>query len=171
MKNQFVLIVALFLSLGLYAQEKFTVPEVPVEQKYRNMLGQLNGMVAVGIQFAKKQGLSASDYGKYTGNQFKYSWNKDAGFDGFVKGMMRIITVFVPDPNIEIITNTPEKVKFKSGLMSIQVKKNEPYYGITYKEFMEFFITVTSTIGNYLGSETEVTYDEDWMYITLTKIN
>ncbi len=169
MKNLFFLFAAIFLTTGICAQDLFSIPEVPVEKKHQNMLGQIDAMATVSINFAKTQGLTAADYGKYVGEQFKNSWNKEAGFEGFVKGVLYNTSCFLSDPGMEIITNTSEKVKIKSHLIGHRVKKYEPFYGITYKEYIEFYEAAMSTIGDHLGSKIEFSYDEEWLYTTITK--
>jgi hypothetical protein len=169
MKKSFLFVIAIFLTTGLFAQEKFIVPEVTIEQKYQNMLSQIEGLVAVSINYAKKQGLTATEYGILIGEQFKYSWNKDAGFDGNVKGTLYNMSCFLPEPDIEITTNTPEKVEFKTRLTGAGIKKNEPVYGVTYKEYMDFFNAVTNTISDYLGTKSEISYDDEWIYFAFLK--
>lgn len=169
MKKSIFFIAAIFLTTGLCAQEKFSVPEVPVEQKHQNMVFQLNSIMTVSIHYAKTQGLTAAEYGTFIGEQFKYSWNKDAGFEGYVNGMLYNMSCFLADPGIEIVTNTAEKVKFKTRLMGAEIKQNEPVYGVTYKEYIDSFKAITSTIADYLGCKSELSYDEEWMYFTFSK--
>jgi len=71
MKKPIFFIVAIFLTTGLCAQEKFNVPEVSVEQKYQNMVFQLDAVMTVSIYYAKTQGLTAAEYGTLIGEQFK----------------------------------------------------------------------------------------------------
>lgn len=169
MKKSIFFIAAIFLTTGLCAQEKFTVPEVSVEQKHQNMVFQINSMMTVSIHYAKTQGLTAAEYGTFIGEQYKYSWNKDAGFEGYVNGMLNNMSCFLADPGIEIATNTAEKVKFKTRLMGAEIKQNEPVYGVTYKEYIDCLKAITSTIADYLGCKSELSYDEEWMYFTFSK--
>ena len=169
MKKSIFFIAAIFLTTGLCAQEIFNVPEIPVEQKHQNMVGQFDAITTVGINYAKTQGLTAAEYGTFCGEQFKYSWNKDAGFEGLVKGALYNMSCFLSDPGIEITTNTAEKVKFKTRLVGTRIKNNEPVYGVTYKEYIDFLEAITSTVGDYLGCKSELSYDEEWMYFTISK--
>ena len=169
MKKSIFFIAAIFLTTGLCAQEIFNVPEVPVEQKHQNMVFQANSIITVSIHYAKKQGLTAAEYGTFIGEQFKYSWNKDAGFEGYVNGMLNNMSCFSADPGIEITTNTAEKVKFKTRSMGAEIKNNEPVYGVTYKEYIDCVKAATSTIGDYMGCKSELSYDEEWMYFTISK--
>ncbi|TVR68228.1 MAG: hypothetical protein EA408_13745 [Marinilabiliales bacterium] len=171
MKKLTLFIAAIFLAMGLYAQQEFIVPEVPVAQKHQRMLSQFDGMLAVGINFAKTQGLTAAEYGSLIGEQFKYSWNKEAGFEGFVKGMLYNASCFLVDPGTEITINTAEKVKFKTRLWAASIKVNEPVYGVTYTECMDFFNAMAGKIGDYLGANYDGSYDDEWVYFTITKKN
>ena len=169
MKKSFLFVTAIFLTTGLFAQEKFIVPEVTIEKKHQTMLVQWDALLTVSINYAKKQGLTATEYGTLIGEQFKYSWNKDAGFDGCVKGGLYNMSCFLAEPDIELTTNTAEKVEFKSRLIGALVKRNEPVYGVTYKEYMDFFKAVMNTIGDYLGAKSEISYDDEWIYVTVLK--
>ena len=171
MKKIILFIAAIFLTMGLYAQEKFIVPEVPVSVKHQRMLFQFDAMLAVGINFAKTQGLTAAEYGSFVGEQFKYSWNKEAGFEGFVRGVLSQASYFVVDPGIEITINTAEEVKFKTRLWAASIKVNEPVHGVTYKEVMDFANAMYFKIGEYMGADYEGSYDDEWVYFTLTKKN
>ncbi len=169
MKKLIVFIAAIFLTIGLYAQQEFIVPEVPVSVKHQRMLFQFDAMLAVGINFAKTQGLTAAEYGSLIGEKFKYSWNKEAGFEGFVKGMLYNASCFLVNPDIEITTNTTEKVTFKTRLWAASIKVNEPVYGVTYKDCMDFFNAMASKIADYMGADYDGSYDDEWVYFTLAK--
>jgi NDP-sugar pyrophosphorylase family protein len=166
MKKLFLFVTAIFLTTGPFAQEKFIVPEVTIEQKYQTMLYHIDLIVATSINYAKMQGLTATEYGTTVGEQFKYTWDRDAGFDGNVKGMLYNMACFMAEPDIEITTNTTEKVEFKTRLMGALIKENEPVYGVTYKEYMDFWKAVINTIGDYLGAKSEISYDNEWMYFS-----
>mgnify|MGYP001125491022 CR=1 FL=1 len=171
MKKPILFIAAFFLTIGLYAQQEFIVPEVPIARKHQTMLFQFDAMLTVGINFAKTQGLTAAEYGSFVGEQFKYSWNKEAGFEGFVNGMLYNASCFLADPGIEIITNTAEKVKFKTRLWAASIRVNEPVFGVTYKECMDFFNAMASEIADYMEADYDGSYDDEWVYFTLTRKN
>ncbi len=171
MKNLILFIAAIFLTMGLYAQQEFIVPEVPVAQKHRSMLSQYDGLMAVSIHYAKTQGLTAAEYGSLIGEQFKYSWNKEAGFEGFVNGWLYSAACFLVDPGTEIKTNTAEKVEFKTRLWAASIKANEPVYGVTYEEVVDFFEAMVIKIADYMGANSDISYDDEWMYFTVTKKN
>ena len=150
------------------AQEYYKVPKLTVEQKYNNIRGQLDAMVLVGINFAKSKGLSVKEYGAFAGEQFKHSWKIELGFKGLVKPTLHNLSCFLQDP-IEIIENKADKVKIKSKKLSPWIEKNKKVYGVTYKEYMDFFSAAMNVIANHLGCEYEVSYDEQWMYTTIIK--
>ena len=169
MKKTFLFVAAIFLATGLFAQEKFTVPEVTIEQKYRNLLGQYDAILSAGINYAKKQGLTATEYGTLIGEQFRYGWDKDAGFDGFVGGVLVIMSVFLPEPEIEITTNTADKVEYKTRLFGMAIKKDWQLFEVTFEEYMNCLMAILNTIGEYVGAESVINYDEEWMYFTASK--
>ncbi len=171
MKKLILFIAAIFLAIGLYAQQEFIVPEVPVAQKHQRVLSDYSTSVIVGINFAKTQGLTAFEYGSSIGEKFMYTWNKEAGFEGFVNGKLRAMSRHLVDPGIEITINTAEKVKFKCRLPHARIKVNEPVYGVTYKEFMDYHIAMFIKIGDYMGANYDCSYNDEWAYYTITKNN
>lgn len=171
MKKLLVLIIAMLFAPGAFSQEKFQVPEVSSEKKHASALFQYDAILVASIGFAKEQGLTALEFGELIGNKFKKDWNKEAGFAGFVKGALYNMTCCKEEGSeITILTNTPEKVKFKAKPTGIWIKKNEPVYGVSYQEYTDYFSAVLKTIGNYLGAESEFTFDGEWFYLTLTKL-
>ena len=169
MKKSFLFVAAIFLATGLFAQEKFTVPEVTIEQKYRNLLYQYDGLLSAGINYAKMQGLTAAEYGTLIGEQFRYGWDKDAGFDGFVGGVLVIMSVFLPEPEIEITTNTAERVEYKTRLFGMAIGNDWPLFEVTYEEYMNCLMAILYTIGDHMGVESEINYDEEWLYFKASK--
>jgi len=86
MKKIFGFLFCLLISTSLLAQDKYTVPDISVEDKFNRTLGQFWGIFATSVDFAKSQGITPHDYGKYLGKVFAPTWNKEAGFEGMVWG-------------------------------------------------------------------------------------
>ena len=153
MKKLLSFCLCLLLAGGLFAQEKFTVPERTPDQKHLRALYQSWSIYAVGIKFAKTHGVSAYDYGKYIGKEFALSWNKEAGFDGFVSGMIYNWESFKIDSDgeIVIIENNDGSVivKYPAIALSKFFPENDPY--ASYKEALDCYRGILENIGDYLG--------------------
>lgn len=114
--KRFICIALSVLFMGsLFAQEKFPVPDMPLEKKNSIVLMNMYGMITSGISFAESQGVSSHDYGMYVGNIFVHSWNPDIGFDGFVKGVIHSWESFKTDQDgaIRITENPDNSVKME----------------------------------------------------------
>ena len=82
---------AFILLAGIvFGQGKFTVPELSFEQKHDRTNSQIPVFLAAGINFAKTQDVTPYEYGKKIGKLFAPTWDKEAGFDGYVNGMIYI---------------------------------------------------------------------------------
>jgi len=89
--KKLIITAALILFAGVaFGQGKFTVPELSFEQKHNRTNSQIPVFLAAGINFAKSQDVTPYEYGKELGKLFAPTWDKEAGFDGFVNGMIYI---------------------------------------------------------------------------------
>ena len=87
--KKLIIAICIILFAGfVYGQEKFSVPEFTPEQKHNTILFQFWTMYSAGINFAKSQGISPYEYGKYLGNLFTHYWHAEAGFEGYMRGCL-----------------------------------------------------------------------------------
>ena len=63
MKKSLSLLFCLVLMGTVIGQEKYSVPEIPVKKKLNRTYSQTWGILAVGVDFAKSQGVTPYDYG------------------------------------------------------------------------------------------------------------
>ena len=130
-----VIIAAAFILLAgvVFGQGKFTVPELSFEQKHNRTNSQFPVLIAAGINFAKTQDVTPYEYGKKIGKLFAPTWDKEAGFDGYVNGVIYISesSRTTDDGPIEIKENDDGSVTIirDQGPMS--------KYGDTYATFEE----------------------------------
>lgn len=117
--------------------QNFQVPERTVEQKFNRNLNMVYVFVAAGITAAKESGMSIEEHGKYMGDQFKVSWNKEAGFTGYVNGVLfnSESSRRTQDPPIKIIEQNENKIIFDWKPSYKELLNNGPVYGITHEEF------------------------------------
>jgi hypothetical protein len=169
MKKSFICLAALLLVFGSAAQEKFSVPEVSAESKYKNMTFQLHAITTVSIKFLKEKGISVEEYGAYMGDQFKQSWNKEAGFEGYVKGTINNLLAFADNGKVEILEQSDSMVKLKSGLIASHMKKEPKYYFTDYETYTKLYRIITERIVDHLGCKIKQTNHEDHMIIVIKK--
>mgnify|MGYP000651646991 CR=1 FL=1 len=100
---------------NVFGQEKFTIPERTPEQKHQTTMFQYHAMVAAGIHFAKSQGISPYEYGKYVGDLVAQTWNNENGFDRYVNMTIFSLEDFRTDADIplEIIEKDDSSVIIK----------------------------------------------------------
>lgn len=169
MKKLF-LIFALFLFVtSLAAQEKFVVPEISDAKKYARMLGEVNGLVLNSISYAKSQGNSVEDLAKFTGENYKKSWNKERGWEGFARGIINSWVLIVPNNKIVILEQSVTMVKFKSKTPFARLKNNGPRNNVSHLEYMTFLKTNQKIIGNHMGATISFKDVEDGIILTIKK--
>ena len=157
---------ALLIAIGITAQEPFKVHKPFIEQKLGNMIGQWDYMAIVGISYAKAEGKTAREFGHFVGEQFKTSWKKEKGFNGFVNGLLWNLSCFSMEPEMQIISQSADKVELKCRKMAAYLEKNQPVFNVTYQEYMDFMDALMAPIAEYLGCTHELRTDEQWLYIT-----
>jgi hypothetical protein len=147
-----VIIAAAFILLAgvVFGQGKFTVPELSFEQKHDRTNSQIPVFLAAGINFAKTQDVTPYEYGKKIGKLFAPTWDKEAGFDGYVNGMIYIIesSRTTDDGPIEIKENDDGSVTIirNQGRMS---KYGDTY--ATFEERCECMTGIAEQIADYMG--------------------
>ena len=167
MKSLALVVLCLFTFNVLNAQQTFSVPEVTPEQEKEILYNHVIAYFAAGVTFAKAQGISTEDYGKYIGNEFKLFWNPDAGFVFFANQMMFILKGVNPYSEMKIIEQSHKMVRFKMSNMDMLFKQGSAY-GLTYKEFLTASEGVISTLADYMkvSFEQKVT-DDGWYLVSL----
>jgi hypothetical protein len=167
MKRIFVFLLGLMFSAALLGQEKYAVPDISVENKFNRTLGQFWGLFAASVDFAKSQGVTPHEYGKHLGKVFATTWNKDAGFEGMVRGTIYNWETFKTDED------GPVKVKeMDNGSVIITVPRrawdkyfSENFPPIAFEEMLECMQGIMDEIANYLGGEVKQKItDEDVIF-------
>ncbi len=149
----------------------FKVPERTSAQKHNRVVFLAYASITPAIGFAKQKGSSVSDYATYCGNQFKTSWNKSAGFEGFVRGVLMNYESMrrEADPAIAILSQDNNRIEFK---WKINYKDlfNSDQGGATYDDLNQFFGVAYPIIAEYVGAvyQHEVSKD-DWLNVTITR--
>jgi len=170
--RKLLVITALLLLAGIaFGQEKFTVPDITPTQKHNQTNYQFWIMHAVGINFAKAQDISPYEYGKYIGSLFAPSWNKEAGFDGFVSGLIYNWETFKSDEDgpMVIVENDDGSVTVKYPINSWKKYLPDGNLYASFQESMESLRGIGETIAEYLGCTIAQEIDQESIYFTINK--
>lgn len=158
----------LFAAVSVTAQETFKVPEISDAAKCAHMVGQANALIVNSINYAKSQGKTVEDIALFTGEQFKTSWNKEAGYNGFVNGMLFISTCFFPKAEIGILDQTEKSITYKV-VCDLEFLRMFPLLNISFDEYLVFWKGVITIVGEYLGAEYMQEFKDSIIYVTIKK--
>lgn len=167
MKSLALVVLCLFTFSILNAQQTFSVPEVTPEQETEILYNHVIAYFATGITFAKTQGVSAEDYGKYIAEQFKPFWDSSQGFPAFANTAMFILKGMHPANEMQIIKQSDKMLQFKMKNVDAMFQMG-PAYGITYAQFLECSKGTLETLATFMDTSFEQkTTDDGWYVVTL----
>lgn len=164
MKSILTILILLFSAIILFAQQSFSVPEVSNDQEKEILYNHVIAYAATGITFAKTKGVSAEDYGKYIGEQFKPFWSPEQGFPAFANTIMFILKGMHPANEMQIIEQNESMVRFKMKNVDAMFQMG-PAYGITYNEFLDCSNGILTTLADYMHSSFSQEMSKDGWYI------
>lgn len=171
MKKLLSIAICFIIICSAFGQEKFTVPERTTEQKHQRTLSQTWVMFAAGINFAKSQGTSPYEYGKYIGNLFAPSWNKENGFDGLVRGTIFNTENFRTDADIPIVIKEKDDgsviIKISAETYGKYFPEGNPY--ASFKDAMDCMQGAYEPIADHMGCSIIQEVTEDSITATLSK--
>jgi len=144
-------------------------PNVPVSDRYFNMLGQMNTFIINSINYAKSVGKTVEDIANFTGDQFKTGWDKANGYNGFVNGVKYNWVCFAPNGGLKILEQDDNHIKFSVKDIFPYLKNNSPLYNVTYDEYLTFIKIAHAKIGEYLGAEYTQKVDNGEITVTIKK--
>jgi hypothetical protein len=149
-------------------QELFKVPVIPDAEKWEHMAFQANGLMINTINYAKSLGKSVDEVAGFTGNQFKTSWDKEAGFKGFVSGILYVSTAFFPKSTLEILDQSETFIQYRINIAP-EFVNSFPIYNVTFDEYFVFWKGVITVIGNYIGTAYTQELKDNVLYVTIKK--
>ena len=165
-----------FIFIAAYAicpAQEYSIPELTSAQKHSRMLYINHNFIISTIATAKNAGVSIEDNASFVSDYVKTTWDKEAGFEGFVKGTIYNWENFrrESDPPMEIEQQTDNQitVKYKNNFMELFEKGD--IFNVSYDEFMDWMIIMHRRIGEYLGGNFEMRKTKDgWLYLVITRI-
>jgi len=169
MKSLTISVFLVFLFCTVYSQEKFTVPQLTNDQKTEVIYNHMIAYAVTGISFAKAQGISAKDYGKFIGNKFTAFWNPEDGFPMLVNQLMFILGGLHPDNQMQIVQQDDSGITFKLKNVDLAFQ-NGPMFDVTYQDFLDCSYGIISVIAKHMESTFSHKMTEDgWYMVTLSK--
>ncbi len=170
MKLITLFVVCILLSVELTAQEKFTVPELTQEQKSEVLYNHVIGYAVTGIGFAKSQGVSAEDYGKFIGEKFSAFWNPADGFPVLANQLMYILAGMHPDNQMQIVKQDEKSIVFRLKNVDLSFK-NGPMFGVTYQDFLDCSYGIIAELADFMGCRfSHKMTDDGWYVVNLSEI-
>jgi hypothetical protein len=171
MKKYLTIIICLFLTGILLAQEKYPIPVRTSDQKHGRTLSQFCLVSAAGINFAKANGVTPYEYGKYMGNLFAPSWGAGNNFESYVKGTIYNLENFrhVSDALLTVKENQDGSVSIISNekIWHKYLPDGNPY--ASYTEFLEYMKGVNEPIANRMGATIVTEIKDTLLIFTLKK--
>jgi len=144
-------------------------PDVPVADRYLMMVGQMNAFILNSINYAKSMGKTVEDIANFTGDQFKTSWNKANGYNGYVNGLKYIWVCLLPDAEFKTLEQDDNHVKFRIKDIFSSLKNNSPQYNVTYDEYLTFSKILNEKIAEYMGADYNQKVENGEIEVTIKK--
>lgn len=166
MKKLALLTIILSFSFLLNAQEKYSVPEVTVDQKMEILYNHVIAYNVTGISFAKSQGVSALDYGKYIGKMFIPFWDPANGPESFANGIIYILAGMHPNNEMQIISQDENMLKFKLKNVTMYFADG-PFLGVSSEEFIDCSFGILSVLSNHMGLDFSHKLKDGWYIVVL----
>ena len=153
MKKILSIAICLVFIGSAFGQEKFIVPELTSDQKHERTLFQFWSVYEAGINFAKSQDVTPYEYGKYIGNLFAPSWNKENGFDGFVNGTIYNWENFKTDADGQMVINEKDDgsviIKFPAAAWKKYFPEENSY--ASFQDALDCLKGIMEPIADYMG--------------------
>jgi len=144
----FILIVAVLFAWATSAQTTFSVPERTPEQQFNRAVSMMHFQTVCAISHGKAMNQSVAETGKYFGELYKKTWDANEGFDYLVKWTIFNLNDF--SEKVEILNQSAEKVVIKVTNLNPAFKDQTDIYGVTFKEYVEFFQNAHNPIAEML---------------------
>jgi hypothetical protein len=163
MKRLYLISIALFLHGAAHAQTSFTVPAPPLEQKYlvtrMLMYNNILGLITV----AKKDGMTAEELGKKTGEIA--AWDENAGFDQFVKFIL--FGQACLSDSVQIVEQSNDKVLITVPHLYPRLENQDVIYGSSLEDLIAYLNAMMGEIANRLDLTYDMTWGEDGLKINI----
>ncbi len=144
-------------------------PVISEADRYSNALAQANYFILNSINYAKSKGRNVEDIAKFTGDQFKTTWDKADGYDGFVSGFLYNLSTFMPAGEFKMLERDNNYIKFSVDNIYPWLKNNSPQMNVSYNEYLKFLRIIHERIADYLGAVYTQETTPNGVVITISK--
>lgn len=139
----------------IVTEDKYSsVPNITADQKHGRTLFQCWVVVAAGANYAKTQGTSPYEYGKYLGKLFAPTWGAGNDYEKLVKGMIYNLESFrhASDAPLVVKENADGSVSIRMDEKMIHKYLPEGNPFLDFKEFLELSRGLYEAIADYMGA-------------------
>lgn len=168
MKKLIFLSITILFVWASSAQTNFTVPERDADKYYPRASSIMHYTQIVALSYAKSMGQSAEEFGNYCGNLYKLTWDRNAGFNGFVKWTMYNLDVF--SDGVEIVSQSEKQVVLRAKNFYPQLKNNGVMYDISYDDYIQFIQASHYRIAEFMGCTIEFEISNDALEVTIKPV-
>lgn len=166
MRRIIVFAVTLLAGSILVAQQQLTVPQPSQEEKIEVLYQHVIAYATTGIAFAKTQGVSAEEYGRFIGKSFIPFWNPEDGYHVFAEGLMFILAAMYFDNQMEILEQNDKMVRFRMKNVDLSFREG-PMFGVTFEEFLECSKGVITELADHMNVDFSHKWvDNTWYEVT-----
>ena len=164
MKKWSLLALGLFVACSLLAQD-LVVPRLTQEQKEDVLYQHVMAYAITGISFAKSEGNTPEEYGRFIGKSFSSLWDPSAGYDMFAGQLMYILAGLHPDNQMEIVEQDGKMIRFRMKNVDLFFQ-NGPVFDVTYQEFLDCSYGIISELAGYMGVDFSHRMEGEWYEVT-----
>jgi hypothetical protein len=150
----------------------FAVPKRTMELKHQRTFFQLTAVLTSGINYAKAKGQTPEEYGSYLGKLYTVGWNAEAGFEGYVNGMLGNFEEFrrPGDSVMEIIRQSENSIQFKwSTAAWEQFFGGTEIFDVSLDDLLTCFDHIAREIAAHMGCTHRQEYEDGWLMVTVDR--
>jgi hypothetical protein len=129
---------------------------------------QADNFIINSINYAKSLGKNVEDIASFTGDQFKTSWNRANGYNGFATGMLSNWRLVVPTGELKILEQDDNHIVFSANKLFPNLI-NGPQFNVTYEDYLTFYRVVSEKVAEYMGAVYKQETTPEGVLITINK--
>ncbi len=146
------------------------LPEFSKEERIEQFASNMNGLVFAFISYAKEQGQSAEEAGRYLGEFFARGWPDDFTPEFYVTAMNRNWQMY--GVTMEVLDVGDDYVKVRRSEVQFDGELEQAYqeiYGYGISDFRTFFRHVEKGIASEHGMELSFREEDDYVVFTISR--
>lgn len=149
MKTLTIILIAILIALTTSAQTTISVPQYPDSVKHKVAVSLCWNNILMAVNFAKSQGMTVEEYGKYAGQQAIPYWSMDMEFKQFAYNFIGSWAIM--SKGVEILSQTDNKIVFRIAKVYPMIEEQESFVSVTFKELITYMEALYIQICDHLG--------------------